>query len=70
MLINESMVDGMVLLRRSLWENGQYIYYPSNWMSSGPSVYTLPDEELNIINKNIWKGNIIYNKGLHKVWYQ
>jgi len=69
MLLDPSAGQGLVILRRSLLEYGQYIYYPENWQLIGPYVDTLSDKELVELKHNVWNGSIVYDKGLHKISY-
>ena len=69
MLLDPSPGQGLTILRRSLLEYGQYIYYPENWQLAGPYVDTLSDKELVELRHNVWSGSIVYDKGLHKIWY-
>jgi len=69
MLLDPSPGQGLTILRRSLLEYGQYIYYPADWQLTGPYVDTLSAGELVELRHNVWNGSIVYDKGLHKIWY-
>lgn len=56
-----------IFLRKSLFQNKQYIFMPEKWTSTPTYMRTINDTQLAILNKKITNNDLIYNEGSYKL---
>jgi hypothetical protein len=56
-----------IFLRKSLFQNKQYIFMPDNWISTSTYLKTINDMQLELLNNKIENNNLVYNEGSYKL---
>lgn len=56
-----------IFLRKSLFQNKQYIFMPENWRSTPTYMRTINDTQLATLNEKIANNYLVYNEGSYKL---
>ena len=60
-------LENYIFLRKSLFQNKQYIFMPENWRSTPTYMRTINDTQLATLNEKIVNNYLVYDEGSYKL---